>query len=150
MTNDEAELGAEVARELIADRDSRAAPQAAAAQFVKSLLAVNPRAKLPAIIANQKAKDWMDAARVTQSILREALAARRKELQAVEAETALKRPKRQKKSSIDPQQPSTGKRPIPQAVSRATLPASTNSAHSVVAPTEVRHADLYSDVMVPN
>ena len=148
MTNDEAELGAEVARELIADRDSRAAPQAAAAQFVKSLLAVNPRAKLPAIIANQKAKDWMDAARVTQSMLREALAARRKELQTIEAETALNRPKRQKKSSIHPQQPST--RPIPQAVSRPTLPASTNSAHSVVAPTEVRHADLYSDVMVPN
>ncbi|CAD7339430.1 hypothetical protein FIM10_12125 [Sphingomonadales bacterium 56] len=150
MTNDEAELGAEVARELLADRELLAAPQVAAARFVKALLAANPRVKLPAIVANQRAKNWMEAARVTQSILREALAAGRKELKSASAETALKRPKKRQKYAPVDAEPVSTRNPRQQTASGTSAPADASSAHSVIAPKRAPHADLYSDVMVPN
>ncbi|RSU47574.1 hypothetical protein DAH51_24795 [Sphingobium yanoikuyae] len=151
MTNDEAELGAEVARELLADRELLAAPQVAAARFVKSLLAANPRVKLPAIVANQKAKNWMEAARVTPSILREALAAGRKELQTAEAKTTLKRPKtRRKTTSVDAPPVSLLNASRSDRALETSIRSKASGARGDIAPAQPRHVDLYSDVMVPN
>lgn len=150
MINDEAELGTEVARELLADRELLAAPQVAAARFVKALLAANARVKLPAIVANQKARDWMEAARVTPSILREALAAGRKELKAVNAQTALKRPKKRQKYAPVDAEPVSTRNARQQTALGTSVPSNASSDNSVIAPKRAPHADLYSDVMVPN
>ncbi|WP_152639785.1 hypothetical protein [Sphingobium bisphenolivorans] len=96
MVTKSSKFGEEIARELLSDREALAAPRVSAEEFVKSILSVSPKAKLPAILAKENVKNWMAEEKVTPSILREAFSAARKNLRQAESETFVKRPKKRR------------------------------------------------------
>lgn len=126
-------FGEEIAHQLLADRQALAAPRVSAEEFVKSILSVNPKAKLPAILAKENVKNWMVEEKVTPSILREAFSVARKNLRQAESETFVKRPKKRRV-----QQPETSDE------AGATRPLENATPPRAGAPT------LFNDFIVPN
>ena len=115
------EFGAGIGRELLADHDAKGAPRIAAADMVRALFEVNPRAKLPALLAKGRVRAWMADTGVTECMLREAMTAARKTVRE-EAKTPeiILPPKRRKTTKA----PSAKSRPSTSSPSIALLPAS--------------------------
>jgi hypothetical protein len=72
------EFGASIGKSLVDAEAGADVPRVAAAQFVGALIAEHPSVKLPALLANADVKQWMNDARVSESMLRTALTNARK------------------------------------------------------------------------
>ncbi|MFC3786163.1 hypothetical protein GGR90_001669 [Sphingopyxis italica] len=72
------EFGALIGKSLVEAETSADVPRVAAAQFVGALMAEHPSVKLPALLANVDVRQWMNDARVSESMLRTALTDARK------------------------------------------------------------------------
>lgn len=96
-----AELGTEIGRELLEDHYAKDAPRSAAADLIRTVLEVNPRAKLPALLTKVRVRDWMTETRVTETMLREALAVERKRLRDAKPKPALALPPKRQRTSTE-------------------------------------------------
>lgn len=95
-TNELAQL---VAAEMQVEDAAKGAPREEAHKFVNTLLGLNPKAKLPALVAKKHVRDWMNQNQVTMTILREAFAIERKRLHEAADSAALKIPPRRRKKA---------------------------------------------------
>jgi hypothetical protein len=100
---DPAELGAEIGRETLHDREEGSAPRRAAQVFAVAVLRENPRAKLPAVLAKERTRRWMQEVGVTRSMLANAMASGRKVGSAGEPPSRReKHMRRARKATVEP------------------------------------------------
>lgn len=133
------ELARLIGKQMLADQQANGAPRMEAANLIRSLLEVNGKAKLPALLAKAEVRAWMKDMRVTETMLREAFAAERKLLREKADSADLKIPARRRKKVTDASPADRAPRSLPPAASKASAPAKVASLF-----------DSTDDGMVPN
>ncbi|USI79098.1 hypothetical protein [Sphingopyxis sp. USTB-05] len=97
------EFGALVGKSLVEAASNADVPRVAATQFASAVIAHCPMVKLPALLRKDGVREWMNDARVSESMLRTALTnARKTNRENVRQKDVVRVPPRsRKKSTVD-------------------------------------------------